>query len=60
IKKDDNLSGIARLFYNDGTRTAEIMENNNLQKGYNLLPGDTLVIKINNNMINAKNPNYSK
>jgi nucleoid-associated protein YgaU len=46
IKKDDNLSEIAKLFYNDGSRTKQIMTDNNLQKGYNLLPGDTLIIKI--------------
>jgi nucleoid-associated protein YgaU len=46
IKKDDNLSEIAKLFYNDGSRTNQIMIDNNLQKGYNLLPGDTLIIKI--------------
>ncbi len=47
IKKDDNLSEIAKLFYNDGSRTEQIMTDNNLQKGYNLLPGDTLIIKLN-------------
>jgi len=46
IKKNDNLSEIAKLFYNDGSRTKQIMTDNNLQKGYNLLPGDTLIIKI--------------
>jgi len=46
IKKDDNLSEIAKLFYNDGSRTEQIMTDNNLQKGYNLLPGDTLIIKL--------------
>jgi len=46
IKKDDNLSEIAKLFYNDGSRLEQIMTDNNLQKGYNLLPGDTLIIKI--------------
>jgi len=46
IKKDDNLSEIAKLFYNDGSRAKQIMKDNNLQKGYNLLPGDTLIIKL--------------
>jgi hypothetical protein len=46
IKKDDNLSEIAKLFYNDGSLTNQIMTDNNLQKGYNMLPGDTLIIKI--------------
>lgn len=46
IKKDDNLSEIAKLFYNDGSCTKQIMTDNNLQKGYNLLPGDTLIIKL--------------
>jgi hypothetical protein len=46
IKKDDNLSEIAKLFYNDGSRSKQIMTDNSLQKGYNLLPGDTLIIKI--------------
>ncbi len=47
IKRNDNLSEIAKLFYNDASRTKQIMTDNNLQKGYNLLPGDTLIIKIN-------------
>jgi len=46
IKKNDNLSEIAKLFYNDGSLTQQIMTDNNLQKGYNLLPDDTLIIKI--------------
>jgi hypothetical protein len=46
LKKNDNLSKIAKLFYNDGSLTKQIMIDNNLQKGYNLLPGDTLIIKI--------------
>jgi hypothetical protein len=46
IKKDDNLSEIAKLFYNDASLTQQIMTDNNLQKGYNLLPGDTLIIKL--------------
>jgi nucleoid-associated protein YgaU len=46
IKRNDNLSQIAKLFYNDGSRTKQIMTDNNLQKGYNLLPGDTLILKI--------------
>ena len=46
IKKDDNLSEIAKLFYNNSTLIKQIMTDNNLQKGYNLLPGDTLIIKI--------------
>lgn len=46
IKKDDNLSEIAKLFYNNGSLTKQIMKDNNLQKGYNLLPGDTLIIRL--------------
>ena len=46
VKKNDNLSEIAKLFYNNGSQTKQIMTDNNLQKGYNLLPGDTLIIKI--------------
>jgi hypothetical protein len=46
IQRNDNLSEIAKLFYNDGSRIKQIMTDNNLQKGYNLLPGDTLIIKI--------------
>jgi nucleoid-associated protein YgaU len=46
IKRNDNLSEIAKLFYNDGSRIKQIMTDNNLQKGYNLLPGDTLIIKV--------------
>jgi nucleoid-associated protein YgaU len=45
-KKDDNFSEIAKLFYNDGSRTKQIMTDNNLQKGYILQPGDTLIIKL--------------
>jgi hypothetical protein len=48
IKKDDNLSEVAKLFFNDGSLVKQIMTDNNLQKGYNLLPGDTLIIKFKN------------
>jgi hypothetical protein len=48
IKKDDNLSEVAKLFFNDGSRVKQIITDNNLQKGYNLLPGDTLIIKFKN------------
>jgi hypothetical protein len=46
VQKDDNLSKIAKLFYNNGFHTEQIMTDNNLHEGYNLLPGDTLIIKL--------------
>lgn len=49
LKKGDNLSKIARLYHNNGSRVKQIMTDNNLKKGYNLLPGDTLIIKVKTN-----------
>jgi len=46
VQKDDNLSKIAKLFYNNGFQTEQIMLDNNLHEGYNLQPGDTLIIKL--------------
>ncbi len=48
IKRDDNLSEISKLFYNDDSHINQIMIDNNLQKGYNILPGDKLIIKLKN------------
>jgi hypothetical protein len=49
VKKDDCISKIAMMFYNDLLKYEKIAADNNIQKPYNLSIGQPLIIKINQN-----------
>lgn len=47
IKRGDNLSKIAHIFYNDWSKYKIIQADNNLGSNTNLVVGDTLLINLN-------------
>ena len=49
VKKGDNLSKIAYIFFNDWEMYKSIQEDNNLKPGDLIMPQDTLTIKIKSN-----------
>lgn len=49
VKKGDNLSKIAYIFFNDWEMYKTIQEDNNLKPGDLIMPKDTLTIKIKSN-----------